>query len=440
MHYTKLSDRRENMNEKLLQFIWQFQYCQTASLKTVCGKHVTVQYPGERNVNQGPDFLDARIRIGDTAWAGNIEMHVLASDWEKHRHGDDDLYKNIILHVVWRNDAARRQQPPCPVVELQPLVPKLMLQKYQQFMENTGFIPCAKSIDAVPSIIFTNFRERLLVERMQQKTQPVLEWQRQTLGHWEETFWRMLARNFGITVNAEAFESMACNTSAGLLARNKHSHVKIESLLMGQCGLLNDLFTDQYPQMLQQEYRLMKTKYGLTPSPVRVLFLRMRPGSFPTIRLSQLAALVYRSQHLFSKILDTDNLDTVMDLFRVQANDYWLNHYKFDEPSKYNEKQLGEDMLHNIIINTVAPVLFAYGIEKNEIRYKDRALEWIAALPAEKNTITAGFQKLDVKVKNAAGSQALIQLKNNYCRHKRCLECAVGVHLLKKQAANPALV
>jgi hypothetical protein len=276
------------------------------------------------------------------------------------------------------------------------------------------------------------YQERLLIERLQHKTKPVLEWLEQTHNHWEETFWRLLAKNFGIIVNAPAFESMACNTPVTLLAKNKHSQVKIESLLMGQCSLLNDLFTDDYPQLLQQEYRLLKVKYNLTQSQVKILFLRMRPVSFPTIRLSQLAALVFRSQHLFSKIVETDDLNSIKEMFAVSANDYWLYHYKFDEPSKFMEKNLGADMIDNIIINTVIPVLFAYGMVKNEMIYKERALRWMAEIPAEKNSIVTGFKNVGIKTKNAAGSQALIQLKNNYCRHKRCLECTVGNSLLKK--------
>jgi hypothetical protein len=420
------------MNEKLLQFIWQYQYFQNADLRTTDGEPIAIVKTGMPNSNHGPDFLEARIRIGDLLWTGSVEVHVEASGWIKHHHGEDAQYKNVMLHVVWKNDVrSKKKMPPCPVLELQPLVPRLMLQQYSHLMKHGGFIPCDKSIAATSPLVLTHWKERLLTERLLQKAAPVLEGIQQTGGHWEEIFWRTLARNFGIIVNATAFEEMAVLTPLNLLAKNKHAQVKIESLLMGQSGLLEDLFQDEYPRMLQQEYRLMSMKYQLRQSPVKPLFLRMRPLAFPTIRLSQLATLVYQSSHLLSAILEKDKIEDVKDLFRVPANDYWLYHYRFDNAATFKEKILGEDMVNNIITNTIIPVLFAYGQQKNEPKYKQRALNWLLQMPAEVNSIIRAFSRLGVKVNDAAGSQALIQLKNQYCRTRRCLECAVGAALLK---------
>jgi hypothetical protein len=422
------------MNESLLQFIWQFQYFNQEALQTTAGEPVQIMKSGLPNTNQGPDFLDARIRVNNTVWSGSVELHVAAADWARHQHYKDEHYKNVVLHVVWKNDLkARKNMPDCPVLELQHRVPKLMLQHYSHLMRNTGFIPCGKSIGAVSdTLAFTHWKERLLGERLLQKAAPILAAVEASGGNWEEIFWQTLARNFGVIVNAVAFEEMAKATPLLLLAKNKHSLVKIESLLMGQSGLLEDLFSDDYARMLQQEYRFLAAKYQLKHSVVKPLFLRMRPMSFPTIRLSQLAGLIFQSNHLLSTLLEQKDLEAAKQLFRVSASDYWLYHYRFDQYSPMKEKNLGEEMVNNIITNTIIPVLFAYGEQKGKNSYKDRAINWLMQMPAEVNSITRAFARLGIKTGDAAGSQALIQLKNQYCRTRRCLECAVGAALLKK--------
>lgn len=434
------------MTEKLLQFIWQFQYFNKTELETIDEEKVQIQFAGQLNANQGPDFSDAKIVIGKTIWAGTVELHIKTSDWKKHNHQNDKNYKNVILHVVWQDDGAgNRNSVPIketeqssvnhiPVLELKGRVSKILLQRYEELMNSNSFIPCENSINRVKEITWKSWKDRLLVERLVRKSQTVEIFLNQNNFHWEETFWWLLARNFGIKVNADAFEAIAKSISINILAKHKMQIHQLEALLLGQAGLLEEKFTDDYPLMLQKEYKFYKNKYSLRPINLPVFFLRMRPRNFPTIRLAQLAMLVHNSAHLFSKIKEADNLKDIKTWLDVTANDYWHYHYKFDEESAYRKKKLGAAMIDNIIINTVCTVLFAYGNYHDETKYKDKALKWLEQTSAEKNNITKGFQQLGVENKTAFDSQGLIELKNEYCNMKRCLDCGVGNALLKKDS------
>ena len=269
------------------------------------------------------------------------------------------------------------------------------------------------------------------MERLVRKSQTVEIFLNQNNFHWEETFWWLLAKNFGIKVNADAFEAIARSISINILAKHKTQIHQLEALLLGQAGLLDEKFTDDYPLMLQKEYKFYKNKYSIKPINLPVFFLRMRPGNFPTIRLAQLAMLVHNSAHLFSKIKEADAVKDVKAWLDVTANDYWHYRYKFDEESAYRKKKLGAAMIYNIIINTVCPVLFAYGNYHDENKFKEKALKWLEQTSAEKNNITKGFQLLGIENKTAFDSQGLIELKNEYCNKKRCLECGVGNAILK---------
>jgi hypothetical protein len=417
------------MTERLLHFIWQFQYFNKTALQTTDGEAVEIIFQGSYNTNQGPDFLDAKIKIGKTEWAGNVELHVNSSDWQKHKHSKDKNYQNVIAHIVWNNDKTLDNN--LPVIILQDRVAKILLDKYQQLLAANSFIPCEKMIANVPEITWISWKERLLVERLEQKSKIVFEYLLKNNNHWEETFWWMIAKNFGIKVNNEAFEKLAQSIPITVLAKHKNQIHQIEALLFGQAGMLNNTFKEDYPALLKKEYQFYKTKYNLQQPKVLLFFLRMRPANFPTVRLAQLAMLIVDSIHLFSKIKEENDLQNVKKLLNVTANDYWHYHYNFDEPSSFKKKNLGQQMINNIIINTIVPILFAYGHYHKQHQYKDKALVWLAELTAEKNSIINGFSSLQIKSKNAFDSQALIQLKNEYCAKKRCLECAVGNKLLK---------
>ncbi len=416
------------MTERLLQFIWQFQYFNKTALTTTTGEPVQVLYTGQYNTNQGPDFSNAKIRIGTTTWAGTVELHIKTSDWNRHNHQHDRNYNTVVLHVVWEHDGAKNQ---LPVLELRGRVSKILLQRYKDLLHSGSFIPCEKSIHMVRDITWKSWKDRLLVERLLRKSEQVEAYLKQNNYHWEETFWWLLARNFGIKVNAESFEAIARSIPLKVLAKSKTQIHQLEALLLGQAGLLNEDFREDYPVMLQKEYQFQKHKYGLQPCTNPVFFLRMRPGNFPTIRLAQLAMLIHDSAHLFAKIKEAGSVKDVKNWFDVTANDYWHYHYTFDEPSAFKKKKLGTAMVNTIIINTVAPVLFAYGNYHKEDQYKEKALHWLEQVVAEANTITKGFQLLGIENKNAFDSQGLIELKNEYCNKKRCLECGVGNAILK---------
>ena len=421
------------MKEKLLQYIWQFQYYNKNELFTASGDVLQILHPGSVNNNQGPDFSQAKIKLNDTIWVGNIELHIKSSDWNLHHHSSDNNYSNIILHVVWLHDKAILDNygNVLPTLELQNRVPKLLLDKYQELMNTPVFIPCEKLIHTVNHLTFVSWKQRLVAERLEDKSKIIFEFLRQNNFHWEETFWWLIAKNFGIKQNSDAFEKIARSIPLQILAKHKNQINQVEALLLGQAGLLQNEFTEDYPVMLKKEYAFYKKKYKLQTIYPNIFFLRMRPANFPTIRLSQLAMLVYKSTHLFSKIIDEKKLDDVKKLINVTANDYWHYHYVFDEPSIFKKKTIGDQMINNILINTVIPILFAYGLHHNEEMFKSKAITWLEEISAEKNVITKGFESLQMVNKNSFDSQSFIQLKNTYCNYKRCIECAVGNSILK---------
>jgi hypothetical protein len=422
------------MTERLLQYIWQFQYFNYMELFTEESELLQIIHPGTINNNQGPDFSDAKIKINETIWAGSIELHIKTSDWKNHRHSNDKHYNNVILHVVWQQDV--HLDMPCSTLVLQDKVPKVLLAKYDELMGTDSFIPCEKHIHQVNKLTWQSFKERLLVERLQKRTALIDAYQQQNKNHWEESFWWLLARNFGAKLNSDAFEKIAQTVSVNILAKHKNQIHQVEALLFGQAGLLDGSFTEEYPKLLQKEYKFLKKKYDLQKVEASMIFLRMRPSNFPTIRLAQLAMLVHNSLHLFSGIKESSTINDIRQLLQLTANDYWHYHYLFDESTAYKKKKLGEDMINNILINTVVPVLFAYGHYHGEVMYKDKALQWLEDIRAEKNSITKGFTMLQIKSKTAFDSQALIQLKNEYCNKKRCLDCSVGNKLIRNQAPS----
>jgi hypothetical protein len=422
------------MTERLLQFIWQFSYFNKSNLTTIEGEPLLIILPGIINKNQGPDFSAAKIRIGNTTFFGTIELHLQTSGWEKHQHQSDKQYNNVILHVVFQHD--KELNNAIPTLELQARISTLLLERYSFLMSTNATIPCSNNLAGIKELVWLSWKERLLAERLTRKSEHILQLLKENNFHWEETFWWLLARNFGSKINGEAFEVLARSIPINLLAKHKSSIHQIEALLFGQANLLNEDFEDDYPKLLQREYNFLKKKYNLRPSPIPVLFLRMRPGNFPTIRLAQLAMLIQTATHLFSKILEADKIAGIKTLFTVAANDFWHYHYTFQQSSAFKKKTIGNDTIDNIIINSVIPMLFAYAIHHNEEKYKDKALRWLEEITPESNTITKEFVQLGLSNGSAYDSQALIELKNEYCLHKRCLDCAVGNNLLREAAGD----
>lgn len=421
------------MKEDILQYIWKFQYYNNHELTSTTGDHILVIHPGSHNLNQGPDFTEAKIKINDTVWAGNVELHINSSHWNLHNHSADENYKNIILHIVWNHDAEIKDANGnnLPTLELQSRVSNLLLEKYKQLGENGQFIACEKLPHQLGELSLTSWKQRLVAERLLIKSQNIFQILAETNFHWEETFWWLIAANFGLKVNSDIFKKIAQSLPLSVLARHKHNLIQIEALLFGQAGLLKKDFEEKYPIMLQREYRFYQKKYQLQPVDGELFFLRMRPANFPTIRLAQLAMLIHNSEHLFSRIKETDSVAKVKKMFTLEANDYWHYHYIFDEKAEQKKKSLGKQMIDNIIINTIVPILFAYGLHHEEEAYKEKAIKWLEEISPEKNSITKGFESLHYSNKNAFDSQAFIQLKNTYCNKKLCLQCAIGNSLLR---------
>jgi len=422
------------MNERLLQFIWQFQYYNKQQLLTSQGEMLHIERPGTWNHHQGPDFSEAIIRIGNTKWVGNIELHLRSSDWHKHRHATDSNYTNIILHVVWEEDDTVHDLNGniIPTLVLQPLIPKLLLERYGQMMETLVVVPCHSFLPVLDNLGWCAWKERLAAERLERRSSHILTLLKQSGHHWEEVFWWLLAANFGIKVNSALFELVAKTIPVNLLAKHRNQIQQLEALLLGQANLLAGKYEDDYAILLQKEYRFLKKKYQLHAVNKQPAFLRMRPAAFPTVRLAQLASLVYQSSHIFSLIKEIKEFKKAQDMFMVTANDYWHYHYRFDEMAPFQPKHLGKQMAENILINTVIPVLFAYGLYSKEESYKEKAIQWLYELPPEQNQITRQWQRSGISHRAALDSQALIELTNHYCIHKRCLDCAVGNGILKK--------
>ncbi|MEQ1744851.1 MAG: DUF2851 family protein [Saprospiraceae bacterium] len=422
------------MREDFLHFLWRWRRFDSNDLRTTDGQALEILHPGELNQHAGPDFFNARVRIGTTLWAGNVEMHLKASDWLAHRHDNDPAYDNVVLHVALDEDRplSRPTGERLPCLELRHRIPASLLEKYQRLEHERAWVPCERLFGSVPEIVRTNWMERLLVERLEQKTAAVQQAVEDAEHNWEEAFYRVLARYFGLKVNVEPFEMLARSLPLRLLAKHQNSQFQIEALLFGQSGLLDAPFTDEYPAALAKEYQFLRHKYALSPlSASQWKFFRLRPAGFPTVRIAQLAELLHHSTLLFSAVLATRNVAELEQIFQVSANGFWSTHFHFHKTTAPQAKSLGREFVHLLLINAVAPFLFHYGRSKRFFEHQDRALQLLEELPPESNTVVDTWAKLGQKALNAAQSQALLQLKLNYCEPKRCLECAIGTAILR---------
>ncbi|MBX5439866.1 MAG: DUF2851 family protein [Thermoflavifilum sp.] len=435
------------ISEKLLQFVWRYRYFQCQELHTVQGDTVEILHPGSWNQDgQGPDFQEAKIRIGSTLWVGDVEIHLQSSDWYRHQHDQDVHYRKLILHVVYEQDLANDDQllQRLPCLALKGLVSRSMIRQYETWMRQLQPIACATSFSGpadVPRLIWTGWKERLLAERWEQdKGKRIHEGLRHTRGDWEEVAYRLLVRAFGMHRNAEMFEALAIRTPQRLFARNRHIPHATAALLFGQAGLLQGRFQDDYPCYLQQLYASLRHKYQLQPlNPAGWQWLRTRPANFPTIRLAQLSCLIDQSVHLFSRWLEINTLEALRGLFQVKLPDYWLQHYRFDEPvhhkpgagNRHQVNAMGKTMADHLILNVVAPLVWWYGKLRMQAHLQEKALDWIHALPAENNQVIRTWKQYHIQPAHAGDSQALYQLYQQYCQPRRCLQCAIGHHLLK---------
>lgn len=421
------------IKEDLLYYVWNLKTFDLDDLQTTSGQPVQIIQAGIRNQHSGPDFLQARIRIGPEIWVGHVEMHVLSSDWLKHQHQEDKAFQNVILHVVYQEDEKislpNGEELAC--IELKDRIRPMLIGQYENLMLAQNWIPCEKNERPVSIPALRGWYESILVERLAAKTNRIQEVLENTDYDWEEAFYRTLGRNFGFNVNADVFEALTISLPRKILIKHKDKLKQVEALLYGQAGLLHQSFQDDYALDLKAEYDYLQMIHKLTPlQEQQWKYMRMRPANFPTIRIAQFAVLIFKTVHLFSKMLAARSVTEIVNMFQSDVSGYWKNHYIFDQESEKKSKKLGASSIHLIIINTVIPFLFHYGQTHRMEAMQDRALRFLEELPAESNQIIRRFKSLDFEAKTAFDSQALIQLKNFYCDHKRCLECTVGNSIL----------
>ena len=411
-------------------YLWQYQQWNVQHLHTAAGEPLTIVDPGRIHSNQGPDFVEAKIRIDNVLFIGTVEIHVCTSDWYKHRHEVDPNYTNVILHVVWQHD--QPQSPGNrPLLELQGRVPKFILSRYEYWLTHQEYIPCGKQAQLAPTLIWTSWKDRLLAERLEEKCIALLRQRLEYRKTWNEIYWQILARTMGGPVNGFAFEQMAVHLPSHLLQQNNAESERLEALILGCLGLLNFPFRETYPRHLQQRYQQLKMEYSVREISQPVYFLRMRPGNFPSLRAAQVAAWWTSRQLDVTATLPNSTWAELRDSFQISASSYWDHHYRLDHPSAYCHKRTGLQWADSIVINACVPVLFALGRENGEPSWEEQALSWLSAMQAEKNSIIRKLSLLNIPVASAADSQALLQLKNKYCNKKLCLDCAIGVWLLK---------
>jgi hypothetical protein len=422
------------MNEEFLQYLWRYHLFQN-QINSSEGKNIEIIDTGEINYDAGPDFFNAKIRIDNTLWAGNVEIHINSSDWFKHKHHQNNSYNNIILHVVFEDDAIvrRKNGELIPCLELKGKFNKKLFFRYSDFMQSKSWIACEMQFPDVDPFIINNWLDILLIDRLKSKTELMDRKLSINKNNWEKTFYEYLASNFGFKVNSDAFELLAKSLSMKYLAKHKNSIFQLEAMLFGQAGLLNSNFIDEYPNQLFAEYQFLKNKFSIEPIDSHLWkFLRLRPSNFPTIRISQFAQLISKSSGLFSKVLESENIDDLKKLFDLNASEYWDTHYVFDKSSHRRKKRLGENSRNLIFINTIVPFLFLYGLKKGNYAFKEKALTLLENIKGENNAIIKKWKSLGLDVKTSAKTQALIELKNSYCQKKLCLHCRIGNFILKQ--------
>ena len=421
------------MREDFLHYIWKYQNLKPIELIGTNNEKITVKSVGLYNSDAGPDFLNSRILINDTEWAGNVEIHLKSSDWYAHKHQKDADYETVILHVVYEDDQAilRKDGSPIPTLVIKPYLPDKSFSNYQTLLSQLDWLACKASLANIDQFTINNWLDCLLVERLEKKTTLIENTLIQLKGDWESVFYVLLAKYFGFKVNSEAFIQLVSNIPMNIYAK-MDNQFQIEALLFGQAALLNREFKDNYPNQLKKEYQFLKAKYQLFEmSESSWKFLRLRPANFPTIRIAQFAQLIFQQKNLFSKIIEIEKIESLYNILQTEANTYWKTHFVFDKESQANKfVKMGKSSLDILIINAVVPTLFAYGKSVDNDKYCNRAIEFLEKIKAEKNSIINHFKQFGLYAASAYESQALIELKNNFCQQKNCLNCAIGNKVL----------
>jgi hypothetical protein len=422
------------MKEDFLHYLWKFKKFPTSNLQTTNRQSVTIIYAGDYLQLAGPDFFNAQIIIDGQKWAGNVEIHLKSSDWYLHHHEKDDSYDNVILHVVWHHnvDVYRKDNSAIPTLELKNLVDQETISKYQSLVLPKTWIYCENQITQVADFVVRNWKERLFFERLERKSDLVHAVLKETQNDWEATLFCLLAKNFGLNTNGSVFYQIASAIPFSVLRKECNAIESIEALLLGMAGLLRDEKEDVYFNNLKAKFQYLVTKYQLVvPVIAPVQFFRLRPDNFPTIRLSQLANLYGTHLNLFSQIIEANAVTQLYQILQVSASPYWQSHYLFDQTSRTKPKSTTRSFIDLLIINTIIPVQFAYAKNRGKENI-DGIITLLENIKAEQNSAIDKFRIIGIDPKNAFESQSLLQLKNEYCNKSRCLECAVGIDLLKE--------
>ncbi|MES2558590.1 MAG: DUF2851 family protein [Bacteroidota bacterium] len=408
------------MKEELLHFIWQSKLLLRKNLQTTSGEPISILHLGTYNRNSGPDFFNAKVQIGETIWAGNVEMHVSSSEWNKHAHQKDAAYNNVMLHVVYVHDkeVLNSNGESFPTLELRSIIPTSMLQRYQSLQQQrNNSLPCERIISVPPQVIMHGWLQRLLIERIESKTAYIKELLVKTHHHYDQSFYMITARYFGMKTNAQPFEQLAGMLPISVLSKHKNSLPDIMALVLGVAGLLDKMgepYAELKPvfQHFQRKYKLQQLDESIWK------FGRTRPANFPSVRLVQFALLIYGSSHLLGKVLECESVHDLRLLYQIEGE------------FASQKITLGNDAVNLLLINSVLPFVFVYGKIQHKETLCERVLEWYEMLPAEHNSITRQFTSLGLPLKNAADGQAYIQLKNEYCNTLQCLQCSIGYQSL----------
>ncbi len=425
------------MKEDFVCYVWKYHLVHGKTLFTTDGKPLEILFPGHENRDAGPDFLAARIRLDGTVWAGNVEVHVLSSYWYVHGHHHDKSYDNIILHVVFHCDreAVKANGSPIPHLVINSYCDPRLKDTYKMLMLNKKNIPCEKLIQQVDHSTFRLWLYRLLVCRLERKAGDTTRFLDYFQNNWEQLCIYMVARYLGGRANASTFGLLIQRTPFMVMMKNHDNLFALEALFFGQAGLLERSFRESYPSQLKREYEYLCKKYDLPERIQQQLwkYSRMRPAGFPDVRISQLAALIYRNQgKLFQKMLYLRDKQNLYDLLRVELSPYWRKHYRLDTETPKTIKRIGTDSADNILINVMAPLFFVYAKERNKRHFVDVALDLVSATAAEDNRITKIWKDLGRFPENAGESQGMIELYKNYCLPGKCLKCAAGHQVLKR--------
>lgn len=418
--------------ERLLHYVWKYKLYTATPLITTEGRPVQVIDPGMQNTDAGPDFFNAKIKIDGTLWVGSVEIHDKSSDWLLHHHDTDKAYDCVILHIIGFNDFQPVRTNGNPIPQMLLTVPENILRSIDWLLYREAALPCLDHITGIAPLHIACWMEALLSERLERKTHDIFLLLDAYQTDWNEVFYITLTRNFGFGVNNDAFERLAKSLPLRCIQKQRNSHSQIEAMLFGQAGMLEEENDDHYYRLLQREYDFLRHKFGLSTMEDFVFKnLRTRPVNFPYLKVAQLAALWVRYDTLFSAILEARSTGEIKKYFRIPPSGYWETHYHFRYASPRKEKTIGENALNILLINTVVPMLFAYGLHNKRPEYCERATRLLESIPPEKNTIVTTFYNAGITVRHAGDSQALIQLKREYCEKKKCLYCRIGFRMLK---------